>query len=75
MVYYGKTKYLITGVRALGKDESNDESVEPKSFGEDEDEDHADEELLLLPDGPHTGVADYPDRHACRKPAVWSFSR
>lgn len=65
-----RTNYLrITCVRVLREDEGNDEAVQAQSLGEDQDQNHADEELLLLPDGPHAGVADDPDRHACRKPA------
>lgn len=39
-------------------DESDDEAVQTENFGEDEDEDHADEESGLLGGTPHTGVAD-----------------
>ena len=49
---------------ARGEQDSNDETVESESFGEDEDEDHADEQLGLLRVGPDSGVADDADGHA-----------
>jgi hypothetical protein len=35
-----------------GEDDADDEAVESKSFGEDEDEDHAHKQLWLLRIGP-----------------------
>ena len=55
----------------MREDKRDDKAVEAESFRKDEDEDHAHEELLLLPDGSHAGVAHYPDCHARRKAAVF----
>ena len=40
----------LAGTR--GEDDADDEAVQGKSFGKDEDEDHADEQLGLLCVGP-----------------------
>ena len=48
----------------LGEDERNDEAIEAQGLGEDQDEDHDDEELLLLAHSAHTGVAHHTNRHA-----------
>ncbi len=49
---------------AGGEDDADDEAVEAKRLGEDEDEDHADEQLGLLRVGPDAGVADDADGEA-----------
>lgn len=50
-------------LRSDGKDEANNEAVETKSLSEDEHEDHADEELLLLGVGADTSVTDDTNAH------------
>jgi len=47
-----------------GKDEGYDESVETKGLREDEDENHADEDPLVLSDSAHTSVTDDANGHA-----------
>ena len=52
---------VATLVGSGGDDETDDESVQGQSFGEDENEDHADEQLGLLGVGTHAGVTDDSD--------------
>jgi len=59
---------MTTGL-LCGKDERNDQTVEPKRFGENENKNHADEQLRLLGGGTHAGVADNADRHTGSKTA------
>jgi len=40
-----------------GDDEADDKTIEPECLGEDEDQDHADEELRLLRIGTNSGVS------------------
>ena len=65
MLLIGVVQLVCTRLAgARGEQDSNDETVESKSFGEDQDEDHADEQLGLLRVGPDAGVADDADGHA-----------
>jgi len=45
------------------KNQSNDKTVETQSLSENEDEDHADEKLLLLGSGTNTSVTNNTDGH------------
>lgn len=54
-------------VALLREDEGNDESVQTQSLGENENQNHADEELVLLADGTHTGVTDDTNGHTSGK--------
>jgi predicted metal-dependent peptidase len=45
----------------LGQNESNNQTVETKSFAENENQNHADEQLGLLTVGAHTSVTDNAD--------------
>jgi len=46
------------GARSLRQDDGNDHAIETEGLSEDENEDHADEDLLLLGVGSNTGVTD-----------------
>lgn len=47
-----------------GEDERNDQTVETQGLSEDENQNHADEQLRLLCCGAHTRVTDDADGHA-----------
>ena len=46
------------GARSLRQDDGDDHAIETEGLSEDENEDHADEDLLLLGVGSNTGVTD-----------------
>lgn len=50
-------------VALLRQDKSDNESVETQSLSENENENHADEELVLLAHSAHTRIADDADGH------------
>ena len=52
-----------TLVALLAEDERHDETVQTQRLGENEDEDHANKELVLLSDGAHAGVTDDTNSH------------
>ena len=52
---------------ARGHDERNDETVETQRLGEDENKNHADEELGLLSRCPYTRVTNDTDSHTRSK--------
>ena len=52
-------------IKSLSQDDAHNEAVEGKSFSEDEDENHADENLFLLSIGADAWVAYYTDAEAC----------
>ena len=54
-------------LRSREEDEGDDETVETQDFGEDKDEDHADEETGLLGGPADAGVSDDPDGEAGSK--------
>lgn len=48
----------------LRHDKGDDEAVQTKGLGENEDQNHDDEKLVLLTNSTHTGVADNANGHA-----------
>ena len=54
----------------LRQDKGYDHAVKAERFGEDKNEDHADEKTLLLSYGAHPCVSHDPDCHACCQTAV-----
>ena len=46
------------GARSLRQDNGDDHAIETEGLSEDENEDHADEDLLLLGIGSNTGITD-----------------
>jgi hypothetical protein len=59
----------VSPSRLRGKDEADNEAVESKGLSEDEDEDHAHEELGLLGRGARHAVADDADGESRRQSA------
>ena len=52
------------GEALLGQDQRHDQTVEAQSLGEDENENHAYEDLVLLSDGADAGITYNADSHA-----------
>lgn len=46
------------GARSLRQDDGDDHAIETEGLSEDENEDHADEDLLLLGVGSNTSITD-----------------
>lgn len=58
----GSGAALITLLR---QDQSNNETVQTKSFGEDENKNHTDEQFILLTDSADTSITNNTNSHAC----------
>ena len=55
---------LSTNEGALRQDKGNNESVQSKSLGENEDKNHSNEKLFLLTDCPDTSISDNSNGHS-----------
>jgi hypothetical protein len=62
-----KSVITLANKGVLGQNERNDQSVQAQSLGENKNQNHTNEQLLLLPDSADASITHNANRHACRQ--------